>query len=68
MEQDPVCGMYMMKLDENLISEYKERLYYFCCPHCKYKFDMEPERFIKKQEDKFLKNQRCSKNGDKNYV
>ena len=28
------------------MSEYRGKTYYFCCPHCKARFDKDPDRYI----------------------
>lgn len=68
MEQDPVCGMYMIEVDDRLSTEFEGRLYYFCCPCCKKNFDKEPQRFIKILEEKGLKIQRRAGNEDINII
>lgn len=41
---DPVCGM---EVEER--SQYKSKVqgkeFYFCCPHCKTRFDKNPSKF-----------------------
>jgi len=44
--KDPVCGMEVDPATALKI-EYKEKTYYFCCPHCKEIFEKEPERYLK---------------------
>lgn len=46
MERDPVCGMYLVKVDEALKCKYKGITYYFCCKVCKTKFEKEPGKYI----------------------
>lgn len=46
MERDPVCGMYLVKIDDALKVKYKGKIYYFCCKCCKEAFEKEPERYI----------------------
>ena len=46
MERDPVCGMYLVKVDETLKCDYKGTTYYFCCKACKEKFEKEPEKYV----------------------
>ncbi len=46
MTKDPVCGM---EVDEKraVKSEYKEKVYYFCCPACKEAFEENPHKYLK---------------------
>jgi len=48
MAKDPVCGM---EVDEKkaVTTEYKGKVYYFCCLACKAAFDKEPERYLKRK-------------------
>lgn len=66
MEKDPVCGMYLIKVDEKLKSEYRGEVFYFCCPCCKAKFDLNPGKYLKKE--KALKKFHTANNGDTDYV
>ncbi|MFO7245576.1 MAG: YHS domain-containing protein [Thermaerobacter sp.] len=50
MAVDPVCGM---EIDEALAEdlgaerlEYRGRVYWFCCPHCRRQFEADPERYL----------------------
>jgi YHS domain-containing protein len=48
---DPIC---MMDVDEKTAqykSEYKGRMYYFCAPGCKKKFDENPEEYAEKSKE-----------------
>lgn len=67
MEQDPVCGMYMIKIDESLTSEYEGTRYYFCCPCCKEMFDLNPERFSVRRDKTALERYQAAKNGEADY-
>lgn len=58
MEQDPVCEMYMIKVDETLKYEYKEKTYYFCCNSCKVLFEKDPEKYLKQEDQKEYKHWR----------
>jgi xanthine dehydrogenase accessory factor len=43
--KDPVCGM---DIDENTAdakSMIGNSVFYFCCPHCKARFDKDPLKF-----------------------
>ena len=42
---DPVCGMTVQETSDTKRTEYMGTAYLFCCPHCKSKFDQEPERY-----------------------
>lgn len=46
MAKDPVCAV---KVDEKmeLKSEYKGKIYYFCCAPCKDAFEKGPEKYVK---------------------
>lgn len=46
MAKDPVCNMDVEPAKAAAQSSYKGQMYYFCCPHCKAKFDREPEKFV----------------------
>ncbi len=48
MERDPICQMYLLSIVDCLKSEYKGKLYYFCCMGCKSVFDENPEKYISK--------------------
>ena len=52
MEQDPVCNMHLVKVDETLKCEYKGIAYYFCCDHCKNMFEKDPEKYAKHKKEK----------------
>jgi YHS domain-containing protein len=41
-EEDPVCGVAVDPLKAAGYSEYEGKTYYFCCPGCKQKFDLDP--------------------------
>ncbi len=41
-EIDPVCGMEVDPADAAGHSEFEDRVYYFCSPKCKEKFDLGP--------------------------
>jgi len=43
---DPVCGM---KVDPSTAAakySYKNSIYYFCCPHCRAKFQAHPQKYL----------------------
>ncbi len=42
---DPVCGTHA-EIDKAPKTEYKGKVYYFCCPHCQQEFESRPEKFI----------------------
>jgi len=52
MPKDPVCNMNVDEKKAAATSEYKGKTYYFCAKICKEKFDLEPEKYIKKTEQK----------------
>lgn len=41
-ERCTVCGM---EADKNFSSEYEGRIYYFCGPECKERFDANPSQY-----------------------
>jgi xanthine dehydrogenase accessory factor len=43
---DPVCGMTVQTQDAEHRSEYRGRVFYFCCAHCRHSFDKEPEKYL----------------------
>ena len=49
-ELDPVCGMSVQPSHAAGDSVYRGHTYYFCGAGCKRKFDIEPERYLNKQE------------------
>jgi len=44
---DPVCGMAAGPSSAGGASEYEGKTYYFCSPHCRKKFEVDPQSFIK---------------------
>jgi Cu+-exporting ATPase len=44
---DPVCGMTVTPEGAAAQSEYNGKLYYFCAPGCKARFDADPETYLK---------------------
>jgi Cu+-exporting ATPase len=49
MDIDPVCGMAVSRSDVSGESEYQGRLYYFCSPFCKERFDADPAPYAMQQ-------------------
>ena len=50
MATDPVCGM---SVDENAApakAEHQGHTYYFCSTECKVKFEREPQKYVRQQE------------------
>jgi len=43
----PVLKEPVTKLDPALSSEYKGKVYYFCCAMCKPKFDADPTKYVR---------------------
>ncbi len=43
--KDPICGMMVEIATARYTSIYEDEAYYFCCAHCKQKFDREPEKY-----------------------
>jgi YHS domain-containing protein len=52
MQKDPVCNMNVDEKKAAATSEYKGKTYYFCAKACKEKFDFEPEKYLKKADQK----------------
>ena len=44
--KDPVCGMDVAPQGSADKSEYKGKIYYFCCSGCKKTFDKQPEKYL----------------------
>jgi YHS domain-containing protein len=44
---DPVCGVEMEQHEAVGVSEYHEKIYYFCSGICKDEFDQEPEKYVR---------------------
>lgn len=68
MKQDPVCGMYLIKVDEALMSELEGIKYYFCCPVCKKRFDRHPHKFAEIHKKLHQKECNNTNTGDMDYV
>ncbi|MEP6576478.1 MAG: YHS domain-containing protein [Nitrososphaerota archaeon] len=45
MARDPVCGMEVDESTASAKSKVGENVFYFCCPHCKSRFDKDPSKF-----------------------
>jgi xanthine dehydrogenase accessory factor len=43
--RDPICNMMVDIATARYTSIYEDETYYFCCAHCKQKFDREPEKY-----------------------
>jgi xanthine dehydrogenase accessory factor len=43
--KDPVCGMAVEASIANYVSEYRGKVFYFCCSTCKQMFDGQPEAY-----------------------
>ncbi|WP_036259234.1 heavy metal translocating P-type ATPase [Methylocapsa aurea] len=46
--KDPVCGMSIDPAKTKRAAEYEERTYYFCSAHCRDKFTVDPERYVRR--------------------
>ncbi len=46
MTKDPFCGMTVDEKSPAAKSEYKGKVYYFCCTACKEKFNKAPEKYV----------------------
>ncbi|AIF84854.1 hypothetical protein NTE_02814 [Candidatus Nitrososphaera evergladensis SR1] len=44
MPKDPICGMEVSE-ESKFKSRKGGQTIYFCCPHCKSKFDVDPAKF-----------------------
>ena len=64
MAKDPVCGMEVNEEEAAASSLYKGRKYYFCAKLCKKKFDENPEKYIKADQNKGEEEEGESKDGD----
>ncbi len=51
--KDPICGM-MVSTYSPVKTEYEGQMYYFCCPHCREKFESNPEEFAQISEVNFV--------------
>lgn len=49
-EIDPVCEMKVDSQNPLFKSLYKGKIYYLCSDACKFLFEREPEKYIKKDE------------------
>ena len=47
---DPICKMEVDEKTAKYKSEYKDKTYYLCAPGCKKEFDINPEKYIGKEE------------------
>lgn len=45
MARDPVCGMEVDEMESSVKSELNGKVFYFCCPNCKTRFDKDPSKF-----------------------
>lgn len=45
--KDPVCGMEVDEATATAKSDYKGKIYHFCCAGCKERFDKNPEKYLK---------------------
>jgi len=46
---DPVCGMTVSTQGARYTYQYHGTTYYFCCPHCREKFALDPEAYPARQ-------------------
>ena len=44
--RDPVCGMQVDPRRNPPSQEHAGKTYYFCCPHCREKFQVEPQKYL----------------------
>ena len=45
---DPVCKMTVDEKTAKFKTEYNGKTYYFCAPGCKFVFEEDPEKYLKK--------------------
>jgi YHS domain-containing protein len=45
MVKDPVCSMNVNEKTAKFKSEYRGKIYYFCCQSCKTAFDKNPDKY-----------------------
>ena len=43
--RDPVCGKRITRNGAHIVIEYRNGLYYLCCPVCQAAFERHPERY-----------------------
>ena len=55
MQKDLVCGMEVDEKNAPAKSEYKGKTYYFCAKGCKIAFDKNPEKYLKKDNNWFIR-------------
>jgi P-type Cu+ transporter len=48
--RDPVCGMMVDPEKASAKAAYKGSTYFFCCPHCKERFEQNPADYLKPKE------------------
>ena len=53
---DPVCGMKVVAEEAKGKTEYRDKIYYFCSPKCKTKFDADPKAYVFKQAEPVIDN------------
>lgn len=52
MERDPVCGMEIKDVIKAPATVYKGKTIFFCSELCKAQFEQDPEKYIKKEDNK----------------
>jgi YHS domain-containing protein len=55
MQTDVVCGMKVDPSNAPAKSQYNGQTYYFCSQECKKKFDADPQRYVKSQQEQFAR-------------
>ena len=55
MQTDLVCGMKVDPSNAPAKSEYNGQTYYFCSTDCKKKFEAEPQRYVKSQQEQYAR-------------
>jgi YHS domain-containing protein len=49
--QDPVCGKWFHLGQAEAAIEYQGRFYHVCCPLCQEKFEREPGRYARMEQE-----------------
>ena len=48
MHRDPVCGKRINPNKAYVQIEYRNEMYYLCCPLCQSEFEKEPDKYMNK--------------------
>lgn len=44
---DPVCGKPINRNKAHIAIEYRDKVYYLCCPECQSVFERDPEEYAR---------------------